>query len=710
MNKKILFFFIILALSIISLSFSYSYFKLNPFEKVELENISKIAVDDDENIYVISDSNRSVKKIINSSEISYVIKGGSRKEESFYLARDLEIDDSGNLYLLHNRWNEDGSYLEMETITKFNSKGEFNEIVFQLPDQTESKLFPAVMGLKYDNDLLYWFSVDDKYIYEYSEASQEAILKIPFHDANILVQDIERIDANHIACASKKGIIKLVNTESGKTEVLYNSNLKEENKFSNIWEILSDKDGNVYFDDIGKYEIYKIEKNEVVAVFKDKETNEKYIEVYYHFDIKGDNIFAITDQKITVKSSTNEYKDIKYLLPSTKIMGFRIISIISGLLILLSSFAIIRWLIKDVIKGRMSYNSKNNITIVIIIVVLGLIISNLTIKFYDEILVKEVNNGIKNIVQNSKYIIDGDAVDALNSPSDFYNYDYKTVSDDIQKIINYNQEVWNENLYTALYTIKDQRYYGLLYNDNSITPYYPFNAWTYDDYYYYFYDAYQGEITQGIESDADGEWLFSMGPVYNRNDEIVAIIEVGMNKYIFDEWNKRLINKIATNIVSIIIIAILLISEISFFTNWIKKKDEKEFKKDEEFNDLNIIRSLALITYIMIFMCTAFIPIMAKSIYSPIGNLSMSIAIGLPILAEVFFAAVTILFAGFIAEKKGWRILFYLGMVFLIGAAIATAMTKTLIIFIIARSIAGIGNGMIQMTMHGFVNTGQSVS
>lgn len=706
----------ILFLAIIGISFTYAYMKLNPFEKIQLINTSGVALGDDNSIYIISNSNRSISRISGKDQLIYTIEGGNRRADSFYTAYELDSDPMGNLYVLHNRWDDTGSYLETETISEFDGSGKFVKQIFELPDESESKLTPTMRGLKYVDGKLYWYVLVADGIALYNDQSIEPISFYPFDLADQIVQDVDLIDETHWVIASKQGFIEIVDLGTSNVDTIFDASKLTQDHPSSIWGIQYDSNSDaVYFNDLGQFGVFKIKDHMLEKVFSSSDYSEIQNEVYYNFDVTQNYYIAVNDESITLKSMDGTYISVTDLSPSTLILTLRIVAWFSIFFMVISLIFIIKWLFRDVLKSGIPAGFRKTAAIIIMILIATILTSSLAINFYNGILVEQATNNLKILVQSSKFVIHGDSVDAIRRPYDFYNEDYQIVYDDLQRMINYNQEAWNENLYTALYAVSDDRYYALMYNDNSITPYYTFNAWTDDPYFYYFYDAYQGQITQGTETDADGDWLFAMGPVYNSKDEIVAIVEVGMNKYIFDEWNKNIVNKIITDIVSIIIIIILLISEVTFFTEWLEQRkthrlQPQENQKAKDFNDLNIVRTLALLTYVVIFMCIAFVPLMAKSIYTPIGNLSMSMAIGLPIFTEVLFAAITIVIAGFVAEKRGWKLIFYMGIIILISTAIATALTRSLIIFILIRGIAGIGNGFIQMTMHAFVNTGKTVS
>lgn len=703
-------FLTLLAIAIGGLFVYYSDFKLNPFEPASLENTTNVTMDQTGNLYVVSDSNRVINKVSQDYQLEYRLKGGTRNENGFYLVNDLTTDDQGNLYVQAAMWDETGSFFETEKIMKYDSNGKYLETMFTLGDETESKLIPLIKGLKFYSGKLEWSILTENSLELYREDQEKPIVAVPYENAAIMVQDVEREDEGHLVFMTKDGYIYEYDLKVLKQKTLYEPSPESIQKKSNIWGLQIARSGQIFINDLGQFGIYELKDGKLSLVLQQVDQfNQK--EVLYYFHVDKEHMIAVNDQYVFIQEKDGTLEAMGNLKVSQIILLKRFLAWGSLILLVLSSVLIIRWFYKYLIKKINLSEVGKTVPILIAVTVAALLISMVAINYYSSIIETQAMNSLKMAVQNSKFIIDGRIVEDITNPTDYYNEDYQAVSDQLQKLINYNQETWNENLYTALYDVEDGRYYALMYNDNGVTPYYPFNAYEGDPEYDYFSQAISGEITEGTEVDADGQWIFSMGPIYGSNGEITAIVEVGMNKYIFDEWNDNIVKQIVIDIVSMIIILILLVSEITFFSSWLKeRKAHRESVETTEFNRLNVLRTLALLTYVIIFMCTAFIPVMAKSIYTPIGNLPMALTLGLPIFFEVLFTAITILFAGVLAEKKGWRLIFVLGTVILILSAVATGFTRSLPLFILIRSIAGIGNGFIQMTMYAFVNVGKSLS
>lgn len=698
--------------SIIGLFLTYDDFKWNPFEQIVLQNTSAVAAESDGTIFVVSNSNRTVSKINDFSQLDYSLDGLSRETDRFYLVKEIETDGAGNAYILNAVLDVTGSFTETESIQMLDTEGNYLKTIYELKNTAISKL--SIKGLKYIEGALHWSVLDANGIQLFSETQRAELAYLPFENASIMIQDVKPLSNRYVVYVSKDGRVYRYDVESKTTELIYAVKDADQGQQSNLWGLEVDENGSLYINDIGQFSIYKLEQGKLRPVFKRQIADSSREEVFFNFSISNGRIVAVNDGHVVAQLKNGPYEDMGALEPSLSILMSRLIVWIFVLMLVASFGFLSRWVYKGYIKNNPFKEFGKTLPILLSVLTAAILIAATAINYYGIILEKQAINNLKMLVQNSEYVLEGESIEMLKNPSDFYNDTYQKISEDLQKLVHFNKESWNENLYTALYTIRDERYYALVYNDNSVTPYYPFNVFTDNPDYDFFKNAYAGQITEGTEVDADGKWIFAMGPVYNQSGEVVAIVEVGMNKYIFDEWSAGIVKQIIIDVVSILIILILLVSEISFFTSWLKDRKSIHLGSQEVglhlFNDLNILRTLALLTYVIIFMCTAFIPIMAKSIYSPIGQLPMTVTLGLPIFFEVFFTAVTILFAGVIAEKKGWRMIFYLGTSILVMSAVATALTRSLIVFIVIRSIAGIGNGFIQMTMYAFVNIDGSES
>ncbi len=192
-----------------------------------------------------------------------------------------------------------------------------------------------------------------------------------------------------------------------------------------------------------------------------------------------------------------------------------------------------------------------------------------------------------------------------------------------------------------------------------MTPYYPFDAYTSDPDYDFFKIANEGGISSDTEIDNDGEWLFSMAPVYDSQGNIVAVFEVGTNLYIFQEKTAEVIRNLLIDLLTLVIVIVLMSVEFAFLNQLITDRKEREkmapHGKYLNDTDMPMVRPLSFLIFITVYMALAFIPLLAKDLARPLWGLDQSLVIGLPISAEVLASGVTMLFAGYFAQANGWK-------------------------------------------------------
>lgn len=120
--------------------------------------------------------------------------------------------------------------------------------------------------------------------------------------------------------------------------------------------------------------------------------------------------------------------------------------------------------------------------------------------------------------------------------------------------------------------------------------------------------------------------------------------------------------------------------------------------------DAGLIRPVAFILFMAIFMSTSFIPIVMKGLYKPILGLSETVLMGLPISVEMFSAGLATVLAGYAIDRHGWRVVFFMGLfLFVLGTSLSATAWGPLI-FVGARGTVGLGYGLALMSLRGYVN------
>ena len=724
--KKSVRFGIYALLIVISATILFQMF--SDFRKDPTENISLIFpsyhATDELGQYVIDDSNKRIIGAKNG-EVNFVLHGGRRGMQNFYFASEiLPVND--RIYVLSHAWDPSGSFIEYEKILSYDRKGRYVETPLYMVHDRDDILVPTLMGLTWSSDTLSFFqAIDDDILYFKSPVNGEAELvrKVKVEDSSFRVQDVTLYKNESFAVTTRDGFIEEIK-EDGTVSVIFNgSDMGLDIKFILPWSAEFSPDGSMYFTNLGDGSVRKINPDghsEIVmthetlreAGFEDRD------ETYYNISLSLDGHIGISNFYDAIEiipqngsyvfTSTSDIKPGGRVGASAWLIWVALVTLIIVTIIMLIDLYL------NVMNRKIPALLPKIGAIVIIIFLTAYLVGNMSIDNFYNLYADEVTRNLKLSSQNLSKVINGDAVERIGSPRDYLGDDYNLVFDQLNEVLNYNEDHWNENLYTALYRIEDDRVFGLLYNDGAMTPYYPFDAYITDPYFDFFKIAHEGGISSDTEIDNDGEWLFSMAPVYNTEGEIVGVFEVGTNLYIFEEKTAEIIRNLMIDLLTLVIVIVLMSVEITFLNQLVTaRKEREELEPHGKFlddGDIAMIRPLSFLVFITVYMALAFIPLLAKDLLRPLLGLDQSVVIGLPISAEVLASGITMVFAGYYAQKQGWKRTFTIGAFIVVVAAVLTTFATDIVYFIGMRSLAGVGTGFMFMALRAYVNIGSSTA
>ncbi|OON88002.1 hypothetical protein BXO88_02180 [Oribacterium sp. C9] len=123
---------------------------------------------------------------------------------------------------------------------------------------------------------------------------------------------------------------------------------------------------------------------------------------------------------------------------------------------------------------------------------------------------------------------------------------------------------------------------------------------------------------------------------------------------------------------------------------------------------LYYIRQIAFLFYFASRLSSAFIPIVAKSLYTEGSWISAHTAAGLPQSAETLLTCSAIFITTLILEKKGWKMPFIAGLLMVALGTFCSAISGNLAMFVSSRAIVGLGYGFCWMTLRNLSLFGKS--
>jgi predicted MFS family arabinose efflux permease len=110
------------------------------------------------------------------------------------------------------------------------------------------------------------------------------------------------------------------------------------------------------------------------------------------------------------------------------------------------------------------------------------------------------------------------------------------------------------------------------------------------------------------------------------------------------------------------------------------------------------IRQLAFLFYFASRMAAAFIPLLAAQLTGAVAGKS-SLAASMPLSAETLLTCAAIFVTSEIIIRKGWKLPFLVGLLVAAGGTLLSALAESILVFVAARAIVGLGYGFCWMTL-----------
>ncbi|NCN04168.1 MAG: adenylate/guanylate cyclase domain-containing protein [Spirochaetales bacterium] len=526
----------------------------NPFvTEVRFEYPQIAASRTDGGIYLIDNAFRRVLGVDSQGTVDLVVEGGNKREGFFFYANDIVTDEKNNLFVLNYVHDEYGMYLIREEIIRYDSSGRLISIPVQ---RFYEELIPTrvqrgeIWSIRSDGTWLYWLVLDENGIEGFRISIERLVIerlgRISYPDIHIMASDITWIDDESLILATKHGEFLELSLRTGQvSEPFYYAD-----GFPEVvpWEIAWTDQGLSYVNLVGK-EIRLLSDGASVS---SSVLNTRILEAqgypadpfyYYRLSSSSDGLLVTTNDEAVILFD-----------PSSRVVGYKthgtfsagsIISKFFTWLVLLSGFYLILFAIKNfyviVMNRKVSILLKQIFALVpLMIIAMVLITSVITRSFLDRATVQE-GLTIAGLTQALTRTIDGDLVQDFKNSDGYMDSSYLILRQQLHQGINDNADPWNRSYYFALYKVIDDVLYGMMYQNDRIGMFYPF-SW-YDEVQGVYRLAQEGQIATEKISDVSGEWLYSVGPIYASNGEVVALLEIGTDLFNLNESNRALFNQ-----------------------------------------------------------------------------------------------------------------------------------------------------------------------
>lgn len=721
--KFILFTYITAAICVLITINFYSAVKVDPFStEYEITDMSGYFSGSGSNSFFIENSGLTLTAVNSDNEYIFSIDGGSRND-GFYYAREAACDSRNNLYILDKVINTNGKDVDSERILKYSSSGKFVGCVFE-----ESKLSGEnVMGLKVAGNSVYAALVSDsdiQIIKINADGKSEVQSKYKFPDAAKNIQGVAISEALNVVVVTKSGdVINLADNS-----VIFDaSKHNSENYYAMALEAEFDSNGNLYINDIGNRVIMKYNGSELTEFISRGEPLDNIPEAFSELPIYSglssvhdgisvtyaDNYFDEASGEViynynvyVVSSPANSSAGKEVVLNGCSVKKNPWVfakGIICCVTIAFLIFTVLYTLfISTVLLKRRKTGSSfaSQLGLLAIAIVTAGIVSAITINMTNQRYYDEVMNKMTNIAILMAGDMDEDDIESLGPPDSFMSESYNQIDSQVKSVLQ-NELNADSGIYCVMYKV---------YNDIVCEVY---SDETLHGTGYPMAGGYEGSAEQeiyqtgeymsfGEYSSADGSYMFVLMPIKNSAGEVIALMEIGTDLYIFTSESNSLFVNILLYAAMTVIILLLIAGEFIVYLRL--HKDSKRVRNiHSSKHSAELVRPISFLLFFAANMSTAFLPIYGEKLWHEGSFIPKEMAAAIPLSAELLFAAITAFAGGFIVNRISARNVCIIGAVMYVAGNALCGIAPNLPILILGNSVCGIGGGCFATSINAYV-------
>lgn len=698
-----------------------STFIHNPFVRnVEFKSPLFAAGDIRGNMYVIDNSTMRIVKVDSSGTEIFSLEGGSREQSKFYSAIELAVDENENLYILNNILDDNGQYVEVEQILKYDAGGKFSGTIYSVEYKEKERPIRTgnLCSLSVDKDNIYCYIKSGNHftLNKFSGISNgiESIKEIEFTDAGSMIIDFAASkDMKTVYFTTKKGEIYKCDGTGLPARIYSGSeHLSPEKTVVSIpWEIELGENGLPYFTDLLQRKILEIDAvGHITTVMSGQTLKQEGYDnsngIFYRLSVSGAGTISTVSNEYVISGGADKVSFFSsgYSMKTWSFIS-RILIWLQLILFALLIAYIFKYIYSNFIKLKISSVFLQSIFIIFAIAISTVIVSNMIFSSFGDRYEKEVFNRISQTLYLTAENIDGDVLEKIQKPEDFMGDNYKAVREQLHNPFNNNEDSWNAGFYGALYTVKEGTPYVIMYYDDSKCPYFPmYEDGSEQDYIKAFNE---GRMITTKSSDVEGDWMYGVAPVYNSQKKVVGVLEIGTDLFGFKADNDALMKNVLLETLTLLVVLVFVLIEVTISIDVFGKRRKNKLLSPAPNKvtsaDTLMVRPLCFIIYAACFISGSFIPLYMKKLYEPIFGLPENLILALPISAEALSLAIASVIGGYIIDKKGWKITFTIGLTAILAGQVLSGTAETALLFIAARAISGAGMGMTFISLQNYM-------
>jgi class 3 adenylate cyclase/HAMP domain-containing protein len=538
-------------------------------------NISRVAADGQGFLYTITDSKRALLKVDPNGVLVYkVLSNRDAAPHTIQMFNSIAADEQGNAYALLTILDSYGLKVSGERIVKLSPDGMVQSVLYEVTYGAAENLLRVgkIQSLKVMNGFLYFFrkEADSAVLLRSSSEAGASIggvevLRTIEMPPDRYVFEMTGSDPEHFYFTTKRGRLFLVN-EGGEPRQLYPADNTVQLNFP--VQIYTRDGTHVYFIDYHNEAVQRLNtavpSDPAQLLIKVDTLRNNYPDTewsdFTDIFVREGTIIATTEDSIiqadpsgTIRTVTDSYR-----YPwSTILLRFGYWGLIIALPLMI--FLTIRYAYIHLMKRSVSLLVKQLGVLIPIILVAMIGLSYTIYVSFSNKMIEQMRSELELLAGNGKYLVAGADLERINSPLDYMGNSYQSIKRRMNDLFSQAGEHRN-GLYSTVYRYIDGSLYTIADDDDSVTIFKPFP--TNEDNLQV---LQHGNIVSGEWTDATGEWMYALGPLYDTNGRIIGIYETGKDMNGFRQNMRNILSQVLKLIALVSLVIVIVVTAMTVY-------------------------------------------------------------------------------------------------------------------------------------------------
>ncbi len=683
-------------------------------KEIALEATSSIVTDTQGDYLVIDQGSSRVSSITKDGEWLFSMNAGNTISKSFQNALAVYQDESGEIFIRDVVWKSNGMEIDSERILQYNSVGKFEKIAYEMQypsnenSDKEGVYKPRIYGPFVYQNAFYVLEVKNNAILVKNMQDDKTVRTVYYASSGKVISDLEMGTDGLLYFVDKRGFI-LHETGTGIMETVYQGYGEIGIDCSLPWDFSINQSGDSVFTDLGKRTVEAVQADGSISeciglgevsgapldAFGDNP-------IYYRVNLGHDGQIGIAyDDSIFVKSKDGTVLLNSSLIPIAKsaITWRWTLFCLLVLAIVLAVTSIVCLTLVLLHGVEISTGTKIACIVLFSMLAASAIVASISFKTTNQQYIEMVFDRMLIAAQDVSEVVDTTALESIDSPDDYYNTEYMTLKRSLESVIN-KKYSWNRDIYCNIYRYKDSVLYAPIYLDQSVGAFYPLPI--YDQL-----DALEsGKIQKFyMTQTSSGMWMYVYVPLYNAAQEIIGIIDVGMDMNSYVRQTRTMYIHVMFSVLAACIIMQMLIIQATAFYEFYRKRKRIRAQNGGTLGKepIGFLQPIVFTVFFAFNLPTAFLPNYSTDFYVSLWGLPKEFVVALPISMNLLATAVSSLVSSFVIERIGSRKVGVFGTLLTAVAYIGVAFADHYLSFLVAMLLAGAGLGTVLNAVNSYI-------